>query len=353
MSILTRSLAAVAATGLLVAGLTGCGSSSDAGSGSGGTASGSDASAQFPVTVKNIYGETTIDAKPERVATLSWVNADTALALGTVPVAMPKIVWGNNANNSNDWTDAKLKELGAEKGSDKAPTFYDEPSGDVNYDAIADSDPDVILAAYSGLTKEQYDKLSKIAPVVGPGSANYGTSWQDSTTLIGEALGKEDEAKQVISETDKAISDAADKYPQLKDKTFIAGNFEADGGGINIYAEQDNRSRLLSALGMKLAPVVTKNQKSDAFFFNWSPEKGDELDSDVFFTWFPEGQTKASIEKDKLLGRIPAVKNGGLVGTSDNQLLFSVSSASPLSLQWGVDKIAALLAKGVDASEGK
>ena len=96
--------------------------------------------------MKNIYGETTIDAKPERVATLSWVNADTALALGTVPVAMPKIVWGNNANNSNDWTDAKLKELGAEKGSDEAPTFYDEPSGDVNYDAIADSDPDVILA---------------------------------------------------------------------------------------------------------------------------------------------------------------------------------------------------------------
>jgi len=349
MKLSQRALAAVAVAGLAALSLTACG----AGTQESAAASSGTATDAFPVTVKSIYGETEIKEKPERVATLSWVNGDTALALGVVPVAVPKVTWGMNANDSTDWADAKLDELGAGKDSEKAPTFYDEPSGDVNYDAIAAADPDVILAAYSGLTQEQYDKLSKIAPVVGPGVAAYSTPWEQSTQMIGDALGKHDEAARLVEDTEATITEAADAHPQIKGKTFIAGNFEADQGGINVYTAGDNRSRLLSALGMRQAPVVEKNAKPDAFFFNWSPERADELDSQVFFTWFPEGQSKESIEKDKLLGRIPAVKNGGLVGTDDNQLLLSISASNPLSIAWGVDKIATLLAEGVDATEGQ
>lgn len=101
------------------------------------------------------------------------------------------------------------------------------------------------------------------------------------------------------------------------------------------------------------APIVGETAKEGEFYVNFSAEKADELESKIFFTWFPEGTTKESIESDKLLGRIPAVKNGGLVGTSDNQLLFSVSAANPLSLAWGVDQLADLLAAGVDASTAK
>lgn len=351
-----RVVAATAAAALVAVTASACGAGSGSAESSSQTpaASGSSAAADsFPVKVKSIYGDTEIKAKPERVVSVSWVNGDTALALDVVPVAMPKVTWGMNANNSTDWADAKLDSLGAGKGSDKAPTFYDEPTGDVAYDAIADADPDVILAAYSGLTEEQYTKLSKIAPVVGPGVAAYGTPWEQSTEMIGKALGKSEQAKTLIAETQATIKKAADATPQLKGKTFIAGNFEANTGGINIYTSGDNRPRLLTALGMVEAPVVKANQKPDAFFFNFSPEKADELDSQIFFTWFPEGQSKESIEKDKLLGRIPAVKNGGLVGTSDNQLLLSVSAANPLSLAWGADKIAGLLGKGVDAIEAK
>ncbi|RKW70280.1 ABC transporter substrate-binding protein [Galactobacter caseinivorans] len=351
-----RAVAATAAAGLIALTVSACGANAGSGaaesSSPGPDASGAAAEA-FPVKVKSVYGETEIKEEPERVVSVSWVNGDTALALGVVPVAVPKVTWGMNANNSTDWADAKLDSLGAGKGSDKAPTFFDEPVGDVAYDAIADADPDVILAAYSGLTKEQYEKLSKIAPVVGPGVAAYGTPWEQSTEMIGQALGKSAEAKQLITDTEATIKKAADANPQLKGKTFIAGNFEPNQGGINVYTSADNRPRLLTALGMKEAPVVKANEKPGAFFFNYSAEKADELDSQIFFTWFPEGQNKESIEKDKLLNRIPAITKGGLVGTSDNQLLLSVSAANPLSLAWGADKIAALVGNGADVVEGK
>ena len=43
--------------------------------------------------------------------------------------------------------------------------LFDETDG-IDFEAVADTEPDVILAGYSGLTQEDYDTLSEIAPVV-------------------------------------------------------------------------------------------------------------------------------------------------------------------------------------------
>ncbi|MGV8875425.1 MAG: iron-siderophore ABC transporter substrate-binding protein, partial [Rhodococcus sp. (in: high G+C Gram-positive bacteria)] len=41
----------------------------------------------FPLTVPHMYGDTTLDAVPERVATWGFGTTDAVLALGVVPVA--------------------------------------------------------------------------------------------------------------------------------------------------------------------------------------------------------------------------------------------------------------------------
>ncbi len=46
-----------------------------------------------------------------------------------------------------------------------APNVFDDVDG-LDFEAISDCDPDVILASYSGLTQEDYDTLSQIAPVI-------------------------------------------------------------------------------------------------------------------------------------------------------------------------------------------
>jgi iron complex transport system substrate-binding protein len=345
VKILRRGLTVLTAVAV-VSTLAACGQAeSDQASGSHENAD----SSGFPVKIDNIYGTTEITQKPERVATLSWVNGDDAIALGTVPVAMPETVYGGNKNKSTDWVDAELEKLGAKMGSKNAPKLYDESDG-VNYDAIAEAEPDVILAAYSGLTEKEYKKLSKIAPVVGPIEADFQTSWKDSTVAIGQALGKTDEAKKVIDQTSEAIKKAGEDHPKIHGKTFIAGNLDPKSDTISVYTKGDNRSKLLTALGMKEAPVVDTYAKKDAFYFDFAPEKADELKSDVFFTWLPEGTTTKDLKKNSLMSRIPAITNSGLAYTSDEKLVLSVSAASPLSLQWGVDKIADLMTDAVQSS---
>ncbi|MBW4095880.1 MAG: ABC transporter substrate-binding protein, partial [Acidobacteria bacterium] len=66
----------------------------------------------FPVTIKHAFGETVIKSAPSKVATISWVNADVVLALGVVPVGMPKDDWGANAQGSTPWKDEALKTAG-------------------------------------------------------------------------------------------------------------------------------------------------------------------------------------------------------------------------------------------------
>ena len=166
------------------------------------------ASSAFPVTIKHAFGETTVKEQPKRVVTVSWVNDDVAIALGVVPVGVPKNEWGGNDQGSTPWKDAALEKLGAGFGSDKAPAQFSEADG-VNFTEIAKLNPDVILGAYSGLTEEDYKKLTEIAPVVAHPEVAYGTSWQDSTTIIGKALGKEAEAAKLVADTEATIQDKA------------------------------------------------------------------------------------------------------------------------------------------------
>lgn len=124
----------------------------------------------FPVTIEHVYGETAITEKPERVATVAWANHEVPLALGIVPVGMSKATWGDDDGDGVlPWVEDKLNELGAE-----TPVLFDESDG-IDFEAVADTSPDVILASYSGITQEDYDTLSKIAPVVAYPEVAWGT----------------------------------------------------------------------------------------------------------------------------------------------------------------------------------
>jgi len=303
----------------------------------------------FPVTIKHIYGETVIKSAPQRIATVSWVNDDIAIALGMVPVGMPKNDWGGNSAGSTPWKDAALAKAGAALGTAKAPVQYSEADG-VNFTAVAKTNPDIILAAYSGLSQEDYNKLSQIAPVIAFPKVAYGTPWQESTTMIGAALGKSAQAKDLIAATEKTINDQAAKYPQIAGKTFIYGNLEPDtSDGVNVYTGEDNRPRFLTSIGMVVAPVVVAaEKKATGFFIPWSAEKANELDSQVFVSWVPDNKTRAAIVADPLLGQIPAVKSGAFVADTDTTLTLAISASSPLSLPWALDKFLPELGAAAD-----
>ena len=338
-----------AAAAVLALALTACGSAGATDTAGSTAAAAQGATDAFPVTVEHAFGETTIEQAPTRVATVSWVNADVSIALGVVPVGMPRDDWGGNEQGSTPWKDAALEQAGAAIGTEGAPAQYAETDG-IDVNAIAALAPDVILGAYSGLTQEEYDKLSKIAPVVAYPDTPYGTAWQDSTRLIGEALGRSEAAEELVEQTEQTIADEVAEHPALAGTTFIYGNLEpATGAGVNVYTASDNRPRFLTSLGMEQAEVVDVNTKDDgSFFFEWSPERADELEADVFVTWVPEAGTVEQIEADPLLSQIPAVQRGTLVADSDNTLTLSISAASPLSLPWALERFLPKLAAAAE-----
>ena len=82
------------------------------------------------------------------------------------------------------WVEEKLEELGAT--GDDAPVLFDETDG-IDFEAVSDTDPDVIFAGYSGIDAEDYETLSKIAPTVPfpKDQVAWGTTWREHRDRFG------------------------------------------------------------------------------------------------------------------------------------------------------------------------
>src|SRR5215203_2339368 len=193
---------ALRAAALLAAALvvTSCGSGDDSDSGSetGGAASGS--SEAFPVTINTAFGDVTVEEEPARVVALGWSDAETALALGVEPVGASDWLAVGGDDGLGEWV---------EDGYDEAPEIIDtmEPS----YEAIAALEPDLILDTRSDGTEERYELLSGIAPTIGQpeGVGPYQTTWQQQLEMVGQALGRADEAEGLEAEVEQAFAEAA------------------------------------------------------------------------------------------------------------------------------------------------
>ncbi|MBP3209129.1 MAG: iron-siderophore ABC transporter substrate-binding protein, partial [Oscillospiraceae bacterium] len=106
------------------------------------------ADSSFPMTIQHGLGEITLEEKPENVVAIAWGNPDVPLALGVIPVGISEANFGpRDENGLLAWTAKAFKDAGV------TPNVFDDTDG-WDYEAISDCAPDVILAAYSGLSQE-------------------------------------------------------------------------------------------------------------------------------------------------------------------------------------------------------
>jgi iron complex transport system substrate-binding protein len=299
----------------------------------------------FPVTIKHAYGETTIEEEPTRVATLGWSDQDAVLSLGVVPVGATKLTWGGNDAGSSDWFDAEVDELGAE-----APVRYDDADG-APVEEIAKLAPDVILATNSGITEEEYTKLSKIAPVVAYPEAPWITEWQTSLDMVGQALGRSTLADEVATETQAAIDDAKEEYSQIQGKSLIFAYLTTtDLSSVGIYSPQDPRVSLMNDFGLVNAPTVEKSIEKGQFYGTVSAERSADLESDVLLTYAENDKDMQTFSDDPLLGRIPAIESGHAYGEADKHIGLAVTNPSPLSIPYTIEHFLPQVAQAVDGS---
>jgi iron complex transport system substrate-binding protein len=297
----------------------------------------------FPVTIEHVYGTTTIESQPERVATVAWANHEVPLALGIVPVGMSKATWGDDDGDGVlPWVEDKLEELGAE-----TPVLFDETDG-IDFEAVADTQPDVILASYSGITQEEYDTLSKIAPVVAYPDVAWGTSMNDMIRMNSTALGLADEGEALIDELDGQIADALAEYPELDGKKVLFSYLDpSDFSQVGFYTSHDTRPGFLESIGLPAPTIVAEESaNTDEFYVTVSSEAADRFaDVDVFVTYGEaDGTIIQQLQADPLLSKIPAIAEGRIAVLENSTPLAASANPSPLSIGWGISDYFGVLA---------
>lgn len=343
MSLLSRLAGAVAAVLALSACSTGPAATSSPDATTTTAAPSSQAAADaFPVTVTHALGEAVIEAEPTRIATIGWTDHETLVSLGVVPVGAVEITWGGNAEGSTDWFDAAVAEVGGEQ-----PTRYDDSAG-APIEEIVALEPDLILATNSGLTQDEYDTLSKVAPVVAYPEAPWSTSWQDSLALVGQAVGRSDKAAEVEAQTTALLEEAGAEYPEIAGTSaawiwFAAADYSKFG----VYTATDARPRFLDAVGFETPAIVAElsDGAPGQFSVDVSAERASEFDADVLVFYTDDSVKLADIQAAPLIQDLPALQSGAFVASDDPQLALPLSSPTPLSIPVAVEEFLPLLAE--------
>lgn len=289
----------------------------------------------FPLTIDHAFGTTVIEGVPERVASVDYAGADDLLALGIQPVTIrywygdyPRAVW--------PWAEPLLEATD--------PVIL---RGDLDYEAIAATDPDVIVALWSGIDQEQYDRLSLIAPVVAvpEGVGAFALPWDTRALLTGQAVGREVQAQALVEGIRAQMAGIAAAHPEWAGLTSaVAHNWEGTPGA---YTATDIRPQIMAGLGFTNAPAIDElATEPDQFVVDLSPEDLSPLDVDVLL-WVTDQPGFPHVMDMAARGFMPAVQAGREVFV-DAELTSAFSHASLLSLPYALDRLVPLIEAALD-----
>ncbi|MCR6671823.1 iron-siderophore ABC transporter substrate-binding protein [Devosia ginsengisoli] len=277
--------------------------------------------AAFPITLEHALGTVTIPAEPQRVVALIDRDADTVLALGVQPVGI----------RSNYNFDAGV-------GPWAEPLLTTEPAvwkgRELNFEAIAAADPDLIVFATSGGDAAEYERLSQIAPTIAlPRGANpWEATTAQTTLLIAEALGRKQEGEQLIADLDAYLATQKAAHPEFAGRTV--NYLDIYPGGISSYSANHIVNGMLYATGF--SPIagaldVPAGQSS----ISVSAELLASYDADIVLI-YPFGRSLDElIAETPTLATLPSVEDGRAFVLQD----LAFSSASVVSIPYALDNL--------------
>ncbi|MQA07680.1 MAG: ABC transporter substrate-binding protein [Pseudonocardiaceae bacterium] len=304
----------------------------------GGTESTGSDDATSGVKMSHKYGSTELPKNPKKVVTLGLNDQDAVLSLGIKPVGV--VDWfGERPYGSWPWTKQKW-------GSTK-PTIVGERD-DFSIEKVAQLKPDLIIAQYSGMTKDQYEKLSKIAPTVGQPAKypDYAAPWRVMTERIGRAVGKEAEAKQQIAEVDKKFQAIRKQHPEYAKQTVAVGD-SFTPGEYALFAAHDPKVEFMTDLGFKpsdrITKVAGKNNAAEV-----SAERLDLLDDADQMVWLlSDTAAEKRIKADETYQRSSVARQGRdlFIQYENPPIGAAVSFNTVLSIPYAIDNMAPLVEK--------
>ncbi|MFT7835507.1 iron-siderophore ABC transporter substrate-binding protein [Saccharothrix sp. BKS2] len=274
------------------------------------------------VTVDTRFGPVTVEEPPTRVVALGWSDAETALALGVQPVG------------ASDWLGFGGKGVGpwAEGLYRQAPQLLG--TTEIDYEAVAALQPDLILNTRSDNDQAKYETLAKIAPTIGAPKdvIQYGTTWEQQVELVSKALFKEDEGRKIISDLQAKFADNR----KFDGKTTVVGAYF--DGKFGAYVSGDARTDFMRAIGFTPRREV-EELASGSFYVDISAERLDLLAADLTVL-FPIGGDASALKGN------PLVPEKALV-LEDKALVNAFSSGSSLGTAYALDNAVPLFSRAL------
>ncbi|GAA2661120.1 iron-siderophore ABC transporter substrate-binding protein [Nonomuraea recticatena] len=325
---------------LALAVITACGGQTPAGTAAtpAPAASGSAPAAAFRVKVEHLHGTTEIARRPERIVTIGLSDHEPVLALGFKPIGV--VDWFQRTPFT-DWPWTTGVWGGAE------PTVLGLREDGVKMEKLLALKPDLIFAMYSGIQKEQYDQLSKIAPVVAQpkGYDPYAAPWQEMTLLAGRALGEEPKAERLIAGIKDRFAQARAANPQWKGLTAVAADsFKA--GQYFAFQKGDPKSAFLAELGFTVPEGITK-EAGKLNGVEFGSERMDLLEVDRL-VWLTTGkQPWERIKNDSVYKQLKVAKESRdlFLTYQDPPIGAALSFNTVLSIPYAIDQVVPLLKK--------
>ncbi|MGS2778020.1 iron-hydroxamate ABC transporter substrate-binding protein [Robertmurraya sp. GLU-23] len=246
------------------------------------------------ITLDSAMGEVTIPANAEKI--LAPYHEDALLALGVTPVAKWAI-----GQSVQEYLESDLKDV---------PTI----EWNLPVEQVLNHAPELIILENNMESYEgTYEDYNKIAPTYLMTEETV-KDWRKQLETFGDILGKEEEAKKVLSEYEDTVSSARDQLSEAIGEETVAVIWAA--GNQFFLFEQNRHSAevLYSELGIKQPTLIQELGPADAA--SWNPisvEKLSELDADHVFLLALEGeQGIETLENSSVWQSTPAAKNGNI-----------------------------------------
>ncbi|ERP88178.1 hypothetical protein Q666_15740 [Marinobacter sp. ES-1] len=276
-------------------------------------------------TVDTAFGPVTIEGQPKRVVTLYEGALDATLAVDANAVGAVITRGGTDVADYIKSEAGDIRIVGT--------------PGETNIEAVVAARPDLILTS-SRTSKEQYELLSRVAPVVVSNVPLFEPdSWIRETRLYASALGREEAGESVIARVQNRIAEVADlvdeKIPaDQRDATLVRWMPQ----GPLVMAEGLFSASILQAVGFE----VTDNDLVKEGRPHSEPLSLENLSSMdqtwIFLATLNEDGQKAldSARKSPAFARLEAVEAGRVASVS-GQLWTSASG--PLAVLAILDDI--------------
>lgn len=297
---------------------------------------GAAAAAEEPLQFLHAFGTTVLPRPAQRVVSLGYVTQDALLALDVAPLAI-RDWFGDQPSGVWPWAQPYLKSA--------KPLLI---KGNVSLEMVAALKPELIVGIGSGITEAEYAALSRIAPVLMQPKAfpAYGMPWDEMTRLIGRAVGKDQQAADLIAKTRQTFADVRQRHPDWIGRTAVAAYHY--GSETGFFAASDTRGHFLTELGFQPSAAARGLEGSTAFYQKLSPEDLSALEADLIM-WVSSVDAVADLARLPMRLALKAHAEGREV-FAGGLAAAAISFGSVLSLPFAVAELEADIAAAVDGN---